>query len=88
MEAIKNLQKLLKKIPRDISFYHEFGSKVHYAIKHNVDGQFGSNDFFQKGKDQRLLHLKNDGEKHKVEHYVNQQTVMATHKISPTNSNN
>ena len=82
MEETKNLQKLHKEIPRDISFYNEFGSKVHYAIEHNDDGQCGSNDFFpilcQKGKDQRLLHLKNDGEEHEVEHYENQQTVMAT----------
>ena len=78
----KNLQKLHKKIPRDVSFYNEFGLKVHYAIEHNDDGQCGSNDFFpilcQKGKDQRLLHLKNDGVEHEVEHYENQQTVMAT----------
>ena len=78
----KNLQKLHKEIPLDISFYDEFGSKVHYTIEHNDDGQCGSNDFFpilcQRGKDQRLLHLKNDGEEHEVEHYENQKTVMAT----------
>ena len=32
----------------------------------------------QKGKVQRLLHLKNDGEEHQVENYENQPTVMAT----------
>ena len=52
------------------------------AIEHNDYGQCGSNDFFpifcQKGKDQRLLHLKNDGEEHEVENYENQQAVMAT----------
>ena len=82
LEETKNLQKLHKEIPRDISFYDEFGSKIHYAIEHNDDGHCSSNDFFpilcQKGKDQRLLHLKNDGEEHEVEHYENQQTVMAT----------
>ena len=82
LEETKNLQKLQKEIPRDISFYNEFGSKVHYTIEHNDDGQCGSNDFFpilcQKGKSQRLLHLENDGEEHEVEHYENQQTVMAT----------
>ena len=82
LEETKNLQNLHKEKPRDISFSDEFGSKIHYAIEHNDDGECGSTDFFpmlcQKGKEQRLLHLKNGGEEHEVEHYENQQTVMAT----------
>ena len=84
MEETKSLQKLHKQIPRDISFYDELGSKLQYAIEQNDDGQCGSNYFFpilcRKGKDQRLLHLKNDGEELELEHYENQQTVMATRK--------
>ena len=82
LEETKHLQKLHKERLRDISFYDEFGSKVHYAIEHNDDGYCGNNAFFpilcQKGKYQRLLHFKNDGEEHEVEHYENQQTLITT----------
>ena len=56
-----------KKIPRDKEFYDEHGSSVTYRIQHDDNPGDTCNDFYlnhcQKGNDNKVLRLHNDGEK-------------------------
>ena len=55
-----------KKLPRDIQFFDELGQKITYKINHDDTSAETCNDFYpihcQKGKDQKILRLHNDGE--------------------------
>ena len=71
-----------KEIPHDISFYDQDGLKVHYTIKHEEEQNASHNDFYpiicQQGNTRKTLRLKNDGNEHHVEDYLEDNEVLAT----------
>ena len=78
----KKLQLQHKEISRDISFYDKDGHKVHYTIKHEDEQNASYNDFYaficQQGNTRKTFRLKNDGNGHHVEDYLEDNEVLAT----------
>ena len=71
-----------KEIPHDISFYDQDGHKVHYTIKHEDEQTASYNDFYpiicRQGNTRKTLSLKNDGNEHHFEDYLDDNEVLAT----------
>ena len=71
-----------KELPHDISFYDQDGHKVHYTTKHEEEQNASYNDFYplicQQGNTRKTLRLKNDGNEHHVEDYLEDNEVLAT----------
>ena len=69
-------------IPHDISFYDHDGQKVHYTIKHEEEQNASYNDFYPiicpKSSTRKTRRLKNDGNEHHVEDYLEDSEVLAT----------
>ena len=82
LSEANKLQLQIKEIPHDISFYDQDGLKVHYTIKHEEEQNASYNDFYpiicQQGKTRKTLRLKNDGNEHHVEDYLEDNEVLAT----------
>ena len=59
-----------KKLPRDIQFFVEHGQQITYKINHDDTAAETCNDFYpihcQKGKDQKIVRLHNDGDNFSV----------------------
>ena len=76
------LQLQHKEIPHDISLYDQDGHKVHCTIKHEEEQNASYNDFYpiicQEGNRRKSLRLKNDGNEHHVEDYLEDNEVLAT----------
>ena len=55
-----------KNLPRDVKFFDKHGQQVTYKINHEDSSDEHCNDFYpircQRGKDQKILRLLNDGE--------------------------
>ena len=81
LSEANKLQLQHKEIPHDISFYDQDGIKVHYNIKHEEQNA-SYNDFYpiigQQGKTRKTVRLKNDGNEHHVEDYLENNEVLAT----------
>ena len=71
-----------KEIPHDISFYDQDGHKVLYKIKHEGEQTASYNDFYsiicQQGNTRKNLRLKNNGNEHHFEDYLEDNEVLAT----------
>ena len=82
LSEANKLQQQHKEIPHDISFYDQDGHKVHYTIKHEDEQTASYNDFYpifcQQGNTRKTLRLKNDGNEHHVEDYLEDNEVLAT----------
>ena len=82
LSEANKLQLQHKEIPHDISFYDQDGLKVHYTIKHEEEQNASHNDFYpiicQQGNTRKTLRLKNDGNEHHVEEYLEDNEVLAT----------
>ena len=82
LSGANKLQLQHKEIPHDISFYDHEGLKVHYTIKHEEEQNTSYNDFYpiicQPGNTRKTLRLKNDGNEHHVEDYLEHNEVLAT----------
>ena len=82
LSEANKLQLQQKEIPHDISFYDQDGLKVHYTIKHEEEQNASHNDFYpiicQQGHTRKTLRLKNDGNEHHVEDYLEDNEVLAT----------
>ena len=82
LSEANKLQLQHKEIPNDISFYDQDGHKVHYTIKHQEEQNASYNDFYpiicQQGNTRKTLRLKNDGNEHHVEDYLEDNEVLAT----------
>ena len=65
-----------------MSFYDQAGHKLHYFIKHEDEQNAPYNDLYpiicQQGKTRKTLRLKNDGNEHHVEDYLEDNEVLAT----------
>ena len=76
------LQHQHKEIPHDTSFDDQDGHKVHYTIKHEDEENSCYNDFYpiicQQGKTRKTLRLRNDGNEHHVEDYLEDNGVLVT----------
>ena len=76
------LQLQHNEIPHDISFYDQNGRKVHYTIKHEDEQNAFYNNFYpcicQQGNTRKTLRLKNDGNEHHVEDYLEDNEILAT----------
>ena len=79
LSEANKLQLQHKEIPHDISFYDQDGLKVH---KHEEEQNASHNDFYpiicQQGIIRKTLRLKNDGNEHHVEDYLEDNEVLAT----------
>ena len=82
LSEANRLQLQHKEITHDISFYDQDGHKVHYTIKHEDEQNTSYNDFYpiicQQGNTRKTLRLKNDGNEHHVEDYLEDNEVLAT----------
>ena len=82
LSEANKLQLQHKEIPHDISFHDHDGLKVHYTIKHEDEQNASYNDFYpiicQQGNTRKTLRLKNDGNEHHVEDYLEDNEVLAT----------
>ena len=82
LSEANKLQLQHKEIPHDISFYDQDGLKVHYTIKHEEEQNASHNDFYpincQQGNTRKTLRLKNDGNEHHIEDYLEDNEVLAT----------
>ena len=82
LSEANKLQLQHKEIPQNISFYDQDGLKVHYTIKHEEEQNASHNDFYpiicQQGNTRKTLRLKNDGNEHHVEDYLEDNEVLAT----------
>ena len=82
LSEANKLQLQHKEIPHDISFYDQDGHKVHYTIKHEEEQNASYNDFCpiicEQGNTRKTLRLKNDGNEHHVEDYLEDNEVLAT----------
>ena len=82
LSEANKLQLQHKEVPHDISFYDQDGLKVHYTIKHEEEQNASHNDFYpiicQQGNTRKTLRLKNDGNEHHVEDYLEDNEVLAT----------
>ena len=62
--------------------YDQDGRKVHYTIEHEDEQTASYNDFYpiicQRGRTGKTLRLKNDGNEHHVEDYLEDNEVLAT----------
>ena len=81
LSEANKLQLQHKEIPHDI-FYDQDGHKVHYTIKHEDEQNTSYNDFYpiicQQRNTRKTLRLKNDGNEHHVEDYLEDNEVLAT----------
>ena len=82
LSEANKLQLQHKEIPHDISFYDQDGLTVHYTIKHEEEQNASYNDFYpiicQQGNTRRTLRLKNDGNEHHVEDYLEDNEILPT----------
>ena len=82
LSEANKLQLQHKEIQHDISFYDQDGLKVHYTIKHEAEQNAFYIDLYpiicQLGKTRKALRLKNDGNVHHVEDYLEDNEVLAT----------
>ena len=81
LSEANKLQLQHKEIPHDISFYDQDGHKVYYTIKHE-EPNASYNDFYpiicKQGNTKKTLSLKNDGNEHHVEDYLEDKEFLAT----------
>ena len=82
LSEANKLQLQRKEIPRDISIYDQDVHKVHYTIKHEDEQSASYNNFYpiicQQGNRIKTLRLKNDGNEHHVEDYLEDNEILAT----------
>ena len=82
LSEANKLQLKHKEVPHDISFFDQDGHKVHYTIKQEDEQNASHNDFYpiicQQGNTRKTLRLKNEGNKHYVEDYLEDNEVLAT----------
>ena len=80
LSEANKLQLQHKEIPHDISFFDQDGHKIHYTIKHEEEQNASYNDFYpiicQQGNTRKTLRLKNDGNEHHVEDYLEDNEVL------------
>ena len=82
LSEANKLQLQHKEIPHEISFYDQVGHKVHYTIKHEEEQNASYNNFYpiicQQSNTKKTLRLKNEGNDHHVEEYLEDNEVLAT----------
>ena len=82
LSEANELQLQHKEIPHDLSFYDQDGHKVHYTIKHEEEQYASYNDFYliicQQSNTRKTLGLKNDGNEHHVDDYLENNEILAT----------
>ena len=82
LSAANRLQLQHKEIPHDISLWDQDGYQVHYTTKHEDEQNASYNDFYpiirQQGDMRKTLRLKNDGNEHHVEDYLEDNKILVT----------
>ena len=75
-----------KKIPRDIEFFDEHGSRVIYKIKHEDIPNDSCIDFYpircQQGNDEKVLRLQTDGETYTLISLTNEFLILSIQSVA------